>query len=155
MGAETIFALSSAAGKAGVSVVRVSGPQAFNSLEVLTGGKSARPREALYAKLSSGDGGLIDRALVLPFKAPASFTGEDVVEYHIHGSAAVLLALIKALSSQHGHRLAERGEFTRRAFENGKMDLTEAEAIADLIDAETDMQREQALSHGWIVVPFV
>lgn len=145
MTAQTIYALSSAPGKAGVAVVRVSGPDAFKSLETLARIQSIKPREALFTSLFAADGAIIDRTLVLPFKGPASFTGEDVVEYHIHGSAAVLSALLKALSSFEGHRTADRGEFTRRAFENGKMDLTEAEAIADLIDAETDMQREQAL----------
>ena len=145
MTAETIFALSSAPGKAGVAVVRVSGPAAFKSLETLARIKTIKPREALFTSLFAADGAIIDRTLVLPFKGPASFTGEDVVEYHIHGSAAVLSALMSALASFDGHRTADRGEFTRRAFENGKMDLTEAEAIADLIDAETDMQREQAL----------
>ncbi len=146
-GPETIYALSSAPGKAGVSVVRVSGPDALSSLRALTKlTKTPSPREALFRAIYHPvDGSMIDRALVLPFAAPNSFTGEDVVEYHIHGSGAVLSALLSVLSGFDNHRLAEHGEFTRRAFENGKMDLTEAEAIADLINAETQMQREQAL----------
>lgn len=144
---ETIYALSSAAGKAGVSVVRVSGPESHASLKALAKlEKDIVPRQALFVPLYAGDGSLIDRALVLPFKGPSSFTGEDVVEYHLHGSSAVLSALMNALSGFSGHRPAAHGEYTRRAFENGKMDLTEAEAIADLINAETEAQREQALS---------
>lgn len=146
-GGETIFALSSARGKAGVAIVRVSGPAALKSLATLTGLKSEPiPRAALFrALIDPRDNSTIDRALVLPFKAPASFTGEDVVEYHLHGSTAVVGGLLSALSSIPGHRMAEHGEFTRRAFENGKLDLTEAEAVADLINAETQMQRQQAL----------
>jgi len=147
MDAETIFALSSARGKAGVAIVRVSGPAALSSLQALAQlAVPPAPREALFrAILDPRDRSMIDRALVLPFKAPASFTGEDVVEYHLHGSTAVVDSLLSALSSFPAHRMAEPGEFTRRAFENGKLDLTEAEAVADLINAETQMQRQQAL----------
>lgn len=147
MDGETIFALSSARGKAGVAIVRVSGPAALSSCEKLASlANSPVPREALFRALTDPrDGSMIDRALVLPFKAPASFTGEDVVEYHLHGSPAVVDGLLSALSSFDGHRMAEPGEFTRRAFENGKLDLTEAEAVADLINAETQIQKQQAL----------
>ena len=146
MSAGTIYALSSAPGKAGVSVVRVSGPGAFQSLSALARpGIAASPRYAAYAVLRDQDGAPIDRALIVPFAAPASFTGEDIVEYHLHGSPAVVSALLGALSRFDRHREAEPGEFTRRAFENGKLDLTEAEAVADLIDAETEAQRRQAL----------
>ncbi len=147
MGVETIFALSSARGKAGVSIVRVSGPAALSSCEKLAGlGAAPAPREALFRALTDPrDGSMIDRALLLPFKKPSSFTGEDVVEYHLHGSPAVVDGLLSALSSFEGHRMAEPGEFTRRAFENGKLDLTEAEAVADLINAETQIQKQQAL----------
>ena len=145
--ADTIFALSSAAGKAGVSVVRVSGPSAKESLSALTGIKNAKPREALFRSLRDpSNQSVIDKALIIPFDAPASFTGEDIVEYHLHGSISVVDALLAVLNKQKGHRLAEPGEFTRRAFENGKLDLTEAEAVADLINAETEAQRLQALS---------
>ena len=88
---------------------------------------------------------IIDKALVLGFKAPASYTGEDIIEFHLHGGQAVIQALISFLAKQKQHRMAEPGEFTRRAFENGKMDLTEAEAVADLINAETQNQKAQAL----------
>lgn len=147
MDGETIFALSSARGKAGVAIVRVSGPAAILSFKKLANvsGEPA-PREALFRAIADPrDGSMIDRALILPFKAPASFTGEDVVEYHLHGSPAVIDGLLSALSSFEDHRMAEPGEFTRRAFENGKLDLTEAEAVADLINAETQIQKQQAL----------
>ncbi len=148
----TIYALSSAPGRGGVAVVRVSGPQAAQSLKNL-GGALPPPRLATLMKLTHSPNNvsretlpeMIDHALVLYFKAPASFTGEDVAEYHIHGGPAVIDALLNALAAQDGHRMAEPGEFTRRAFENGKMDLTEAESIADLIHAETQAQRMQAL----------
>lgn len=145
---ETIFALSSAAGKAGVAVVRVSGPDAWISYKLFTrDAADPAPRAALFRPLFDPiSGALIDKALVLPFKGPASFTGENVVEYHLHGSSAVIAAFLSALGDIPHHRLAEPGEFTRRAFENEKLDLTEAEAVADLINAETEAQRLQALS---------
>ena len=144
---ETIFALSSARGKAGVAIVRVSGPAAISSFKKLANLKcDPAPREALFRALADPrDNAMIDRALIIPFKAPASFTGEDVVEYHLHGSPAVIDGLLSALGTFAHHRMADPGEFTRRAFENGKLDLTEAEAVADLINAETQMQKQQAL----------
>jgi len=142
---ETIMALASAAGRAGVAVVRVSGPLADRCVTRLTGRPVPPPRYAAYRRLSDpADGRLLDTALVLRFPAPHSFTGEDVVEFHIHGGRAVLDTLLDALGRE-GLRLAEPGEFSRRAFQNGKMDLTQAEAIADLVDAETEAQRRQAL----------
>lgn len=145
---DTIFALSSAAGKAGVSVIRVSGPKAWNTLEVLSAGrKMPAPNVAKLVKLiDPKSGAIIDHTLVIGFDGPASFTGEDVVEYHAHGSIAVIDELLGALNALEDCRLANPGEFTRRAFENNKMDLTEAEAIADLIDAETAEQKNQALA---------
>lgn len=148
---DTIFALSSASGKAGVSVIRVSGPKAWESLAVLTKDQTQpQPRAAKVMALMNPrdrqtENAIIDLALVIGFKAPASFTGEDVIEYHCHGSLAIVEEMLAVLSQMGGHRLAQHGEFTRRAFENGKLDLTEAEAIADLIDAETKAQKEQAL----------
>ncbi|MEZ5902381.1 MAG: tRNA uridine-5-carboxymethylaminomethyl(34) synthesis GTPase MnmE [Alphaproteobacteria bacterium] len=148
---DTIFALSSASGKAGVSVIRVSGPKAWESLAVLTKDQTQpQPRAAKVMALMNPqdrqtENAIIDLALVIGFKAPASFTGEDVIEYHCHGSLAIVEEMLAVLSQRGGHRLAQHGEFTRRAFENGKLDLTEAEAIADLIDAETKAQKEQAL----------
>jgi tRNA modification GTPase len=142
---DTIYALSSAPGAAGVSVVRVSGPGARDSFGALTGNKTFTARTAYLTSLHQGDT-LIDRAMVIYFEGPKSFTGEDVVEYHLHGSRAVINALMSFLSVQKNHRIAAPGEFTRRAFENGKMDLTEAEAVADLIAAQTQAQKDQALA---------
>ncbi|MFA5592995.1 MAG: tRNA uridine-5-carboxymethylaminomethyl(34) synthesis GTPase MnmE [Micavibrio sp.] len=145
MTTETIFALSSAPGKAGVAVVRVSGPKAHESFKAVARRDDILPRKAVFTPLYDAEGAVIDEALVLAFQGPHSFTGEDVIEYQIHGSPAVLDALFARLGSCGGHRMAEPGEFTRRAFENGKLDLTEAEAVADLINAQTQMQRLQAL----------
>ncbi len=139
---DSIFALSSAQGRSGVAVVRVSGPQAGASVQALAGALPA-PRQAELRKLAFA-GSEIDRALLLWFPAPHSFTGEDVAEFHIHGGRAVREALFAALAAL-GLRPAEPGEFSRRAVENGKLDLTRAEAIADLVDAETPAQLRQAL----------
>jgi len=135
---DTIYALSSAPGRAGIAVVRVSGPEAARAIAVLTGAPVPAPRMATLAAI-----GGIDRGLVLFFQGPASFTGEDMAEFHVHGGRAVREALLAALAAF--GRPAEPGEFTRRAVGNGKLDLTRAEAIADLIDAETQAQRRQAL----------
>ena len=144
--ADTIFALASAHGQSGVAVIRVSGTRAFESAKVI-GIKKLQPQHSHLVRLyNPTTGEPIDHALTLPFRAPASFTGEDVVEYHLHGGRAVINALLEALAHCDGHRMAEPGEFTRRAFENNKLDLTEAEAVADLIHAETAAQKNQALS---------
>ena len=140
---DTIFSLSSAPGRAGVSVFRVSGEAAGNVLDNLLNSSRPVPRKASLKKLYGGDG-LIDEALVLWMPGPKSFTGEDCVEFHVHGSPAVIEALAMALL-QKKCRQALPGEFTRRAFENNKMDLTEAEGLADLINAETQGQRKQAM----------
>jgi tRNA modification GTPase len=139
---DTIFALASGAGRAGVAVVRVSGPMSGVALATLAG-PLPPPRTAALRRLGQ-DGTDIDQALVLWFPGPASFTGEDLVELHVHGGAAVREALFAALVAL-GMRLAEPGEFSRRAVENGKLDLTRAEAIADLVEAQTEAQRRQAL----------
>lgn len=145
---DTIYALSSGRPPAGVAVVRLSGPRALAALETLAGRRPA-PRTATLAALRDpADAGLIDRALVLSFPAPASFTGEDVAELHVHGGAAVVEALLGALGRIDGLRLAEPGEFSRRAFDNGKLDLTQAEGLADLISAQTDAQRRLALAQA-------
>jgi len=141
---DTIFSLSSAPGRAGVSVFRVSGAKAQNILPVLTHRPCPAPRLASLRRLYDLRGGLIDEALVFWMPGPASFTGEDSAELQVHGSPAVIEAMAQALLET-GIRQAEPGEFTRRAFENGKMDLTEAEGLADLIEAETEGQRRQAL----------
>ncbi|PZN98711.1 MAG: tRNA uridine-5-carboxymethylaminomethyl(34) synthesis GTPase MnmE [Hyphomicrobiales bacterium] len=140
----TIVALSSGTGRAGVAVVRVSGPRVRFVLETIAGFLPP-PRQAVLRRLRDGTGEIIDSALVLYFPAPASFTGEDVAEFHIHGSRAVLARLLAVLCALPGLRLAEAGEFTRRAFEAGKLDLAAVEGLADLIDSETEWQRRQAL----------
>lgn len=142
----TIYALASASGRAGVAVVRVSGACAGAALVALTGGDLPTPRFAALKRLSDPRSGeTLDDALVLWFPAPASFTGEDVAELHLHGGLAVVDGVLAALSHMAGLRLAEPGEFTRRAFEGGKLDLTQVEGLADLIEAETEAQRKQAL----------
>jgi len=138
----TIFALASAPGRAGVAVVRLSGPDAGRVAAALAG-PLPPPRQAVLRRLAH-NGAEIDHALLLWFAAPHSFTGEDVAEFHIHGGRAVREALFSALLAL-GARPAEPGEFSRRAVENGKLDLTQAEAIADLVDAETPAQLRQAL----------
>jgi tRNA modification GTPase len=138
----SIFALASHAGRAGVAVVRVSGPLAGESIRALAGALPP-PRQAVLRRLAY-QGAEIDQALLLWFPAPHSFTGEDVAEFHIHGGRAIREALFAAFAAL-GLRPAEPGEFSRRAVENGKLDLTRAEAVADLVDAETPAQLRQAL----------
>ena len=154
MSPQTIYALASAGGRAGIAVIRVSGPEAAAALTALAGESSAEaqdhPRRATRALLGdphndSGTSEPIDDGLVIWFPAPNSFTGEDVSEFHLHGGPAVITGVLEALAAMAGLRMATPGEFTRRAFENGKMDLTAAEGLADLIDAETVAQRRQAL----------
>jgi len=141
---DTIFALSSAPGRAGVALIRVSGPAAGNCLHRLAGGPIP-PRTAVVRRLCDSAGQEIDQALILWFVGPASFSGEDMVEFHVHGGRAIVARLMGALAEVPGCRPAEPGEFTRRAVENGKFDLTQAEALIDLVDAETESQRLQAL----------
>jgi tRNA modification GTPase len=141
---QTIYALSSGRPPTAIAIVRVSGPQAGTALQRLAK-KLPAPRMATHVLLADERLGPIDDAVVLWFPAPASATGEDTTEFHIHGGRAVLAALFEALASIEGLRPAEPGEFTRRAFENGKLDLTEAEGLDDLIHADTDRQRKQAL----------
>jgi tRNA modification GTPase len=144
--AQTIYALASGAGRAGVAVIRLSGPAAMAALEALCGDAPARPRLLRRVRLAEpGSGAVLDDGMAVFFPGPNSFTGEDVVELHVHGGAAVLAAIFEALGRQPGLRLAEPGEFTRRAVLAGKMDLTAAEGLLDLIEAETDAQRRQAL----------
>ncbi|WP_017932353.1 tRNA uridine-5-carboxymethylaminomethyl(34) synthesis GTPase MnmE [Robiginitomaculum antarcticum] len=142
---DTIFAPASGQGRAGISVVRISGPDTNTILRQILRGSLPNVRKASLRKIRHPESGhVLDEALVLRFSAPASFTGEDMAELHLHGSPAVLEAVATAMLSL-GLRLARAGEFTRRGFENGKMDLTEAEGLADLIDAQTERQRVQAL----------
>lgn len=143
----TIFALSSGKGRAGVSVIRVSGPETKNVILTLTKNENCPPaRQAVlrwfYHPTSDEK---LDQGILIYFSAPGSFTGEDVAEFHIHGGYAVVAGFLDALSTIKNLRSAEAGEFTRRAFDNGKMDLTSAEGLADLINAETESQKRQAL----------
>ncbi len=139
----TIFALASAQGRAGVSIIRLSGDKALWAAAQLTP-RPLKPRLASYTALA-WQGQVVDRAIVLYFPAPHSFTGEDCIEFHVHGSRAVLDRLY-GIFTELGLRLAAPGEFSRRAVEHGKIDLTQAEGIADLVDAETEAQRRQALT---------
>lgn len=149
---DTIFALATPPGKSGVAIIRVSGSHVLDSLKNLIRSDVTFPPNSRMANLTklyadvSRETSLIDEAVVIYFKGPNSFTGEDVIEYQTHGGPAIIQQMMEYLAAQPSHRLAERGEFTRRAFENGRMDLTEAEAIADLIDAETLAQKDQALA---------
>ncbi len=140
---DTIFALATAPGRAALAVVRVSGPEAERVLRVIARG-APTPRRATLRGLQGVEGKPIDKGLVLWFPGPSSYTGEDCAEFHLHGGIAVVDSLINALLDL-GLRLAEPGEFTRRAFEHGKLDLVQAEAVADLIDAETAAQAMQAV----------
>ena len=142
---DTIFAPATASGKSGVAIVRVSGGRAFESVEKLAKMKEISARKAVLTPVYTSDGEQIDEVIVICFPCPHSFTGENVVEFQTHGGRAVTALLLRELSKMDGYRMAERGEFTRRAVENGKMDLTAAEGLADLIDAETEAQRKQAL----------
>lgn len=140
---DTIFALASGALPAGVAVLRISGPAAFTMVRSLAGDLPA-PRVAALRTIRTPDGMFLDRGLVLVFHGPNSFTGEDCAELHLHGGRAVVTAVLTSLAGFNGARLAEAGEFSRRAFENGKMDLVEVEGLADLLAADTEMQRRLA-----------
>ena len=145
---QTIYALSTVYGKSGVAVIRVSGNEALKAVELMTDidVKSIKPRYAYFAKLHNLDKTeSLDQSLVLYFKAPHSFTGEDIVEFQTHGSKAVIASVMNNLSQIEGFRMAEPGEYSKRAFYNGKMDLTEAEGLADLIDSETSEQQKYAM----------
>lgn len=142
----TIYALASGVGRAGVAVIRISGPGADDALSLLTAKPLPAPRRARRVTLRKpGTGEALDEGLALRFPAPRSYTGEDVVELHVHGGSGVIAAVLDALGGIRGLRLAEPGEFTRRAVLAGKMDLTAAEGLLDLIEADTEAQRRQAL----------
>lgn len=141
----TIFAVSSGAPPAAIGVIRVSGPRAGDALFALAG-REVAPRRASLARLRDASGAVLDEALVLWFPGPATATGEDLAELHCHGGRAVLAAVSSALGAMDGLRPAEEGEFTRRAFANGRIDLAEAEGLADLLEAETELQRAAALA---------
>lgn len=142
---DTIFALATAPGKSGVAVIRVSGPRAFDACREF-GFDAPELRKTVLRRLVHETRGFLDEALVLTFGEGASFTGEPVVEFHVHGSIAIINAVLDCLRLLPGYRPAQAGEFTRRALNNGQLDLTQVEALADLIEAETEMQRKQALN---------
>jgi tRNA modification GTPase len=144
---QTIYALSTVYGKSGVAVIRISGDRAFDVIAKMTDIdiSAVQPRYAYFTNIKNPSGQLLDKSLVICFKAPYSFTGEDIVELQIHGAKAVISSVLDGLSSLDNFRLAEPGEFSKRAFYHNKMDLTEAEGLADLIDAETSEQQKQAL----------
>ncbi|TCO73432.1 tRNA uridine-5-carboxymethylaminomethyl(34) synthesis GTPase MnmE [Rhodovulum euryhalinum] len=141
---DTIFALATARGKAGVAVIRVSGPRALSAGQTLAGDLPPA-RKAGLRRLTDPRGEVLDQVLVLQFEEGASFTGEKVVEFHCHGSPATVTAVLRTLGDMDGLRMAEPGEFTRRALENGVLDLAQVEGLSDLLEAETEAQRRQAL----------
>ncbi len=141
---DTIFAQATAPGRAAIAVIRVSGPLAASALDAFRA-EAPPPRRAAVRRLRGADGEILDEALVIRFEENASFTGEDLVELHCHGGRAVTRAILGKLAQLPGFRLAEPGEFTRRALEAGRLDLSQVEGLADLIDAQTESQRRQAL----------
>ena len=144
---ETIFALSTPPGKAAVSVIRMSGSLSYSCIKNISTNMPLKPNIATLNEIKTPQNLTIDQTITTFFKAPKSFTGEDMVEISMHGSNAVIKKTISVLLENKGVRLATPGEFTRRAFENNKLDLTQVEAIADIVNAETEMQRKQAISH--------
>ncbi|KAJ9600797.1 hypothetical protein L9F63_001009 [Diploptera punctata] len=143
--ASTIYALSSGHGKCGVAVIRISGPKASEAIVRITRNSLPQPRHAMLRRLKDTvTNETLDKGLILWFPGPKSFTGEDSCEFQVHGGPAVVSAVLTALSKLPGFRPAEPGEFTKRAFHAGKLDLTEVEGLADLIHAETEAQRKQA-----------
>lgn len=141
---DTIFALASARGKSGVAVLRLSGPRAHGVARAMAG-NLPQPRQTALRTLRNAAGEPLDTGLIVTFNAGASFTGEDVAELMVHGSLATISAVESCLAHDHGLRLADPGEFTRRALENGVLDLTQVEGLSDLLEAETESQRRQAL----------
>ena len=142
----TIFALSSGPGKSGIAVIRVSGPETRKVIELLTNGSLPNPKLATLKKINKiNTNDLIDEGIILWFPAPQSYTGEDMAEFHVHGSRAVIEAIHASISKINNCRLAEPGEFTKIAFQNGKINLLKAESISDLISSETEIQRQQAI----------
>lgn len=142
---ETIFALSSGHGKSGVAVIRVSGDDLYKLFLKITNRKSADARHAYFANMRDNDGGIIDQIVATYFAAPASFTGTDMIEIYSHGAPAVIDKIFEYLTAT-GARMATPGEFSRRAFYNGKMDLADVDGLAALLDAQTDAQRKSALT---------
>ena len=142
--ADTIFALSSGSPPAAIAIIRISGSRAFDAVRLLARRVPESRRASLATLRAPSDGAFLDQALILTFVGPDTATGEDLAELHLHGGRAVVNAVQEALSAMEGLRRAEPGEFTRRAFANGRMDLNEAEGLADLLTAETEWQRRAA-----------
>ena len=141
-----IYALSSGRGPSGIAIIRLSGKDTIKIVKLICNKKDIKPKKINFCKfLNPLDNSLIDEGLLLLFPAPNSFTGDDLAEFHIHGSNAVIACLLRVLSEQENSRLAEPGEFTKVAFQNNKIDLVEAESIGDLIHSETELQRKQAI----------
>ena len=142
----TIYALSTGPGLSGVAIIRISGPKASKIIESLTSKEIPKPRVATLRKINNiNTSELIDEGIILWFPGPQSYTGEDMAEIHVHGGRAIILAIQNELAKIKNCRLAEPGEFTKLAFQNGKINLLKAESIADLISAETEIQRLQAV----------
>jgi len=142
----TIYALSSGLGTSGISVIRVSGPETKEVIAKLTNGVFPKTREATLKKINKiNTNDLIDEGIIIWFPGPQSYTGEDMAEFHVHGSRSVVEAIHQSISKIENCRLAEPGEFTKIAFQNGKINLLKAESIADLISSETEIQRQQAI----------
>jgi len=145
--ADTIFAISTPPGKSAISLIRITGIKAFSIIKTLSSNMPKKSREATLNNIKTNTGEIIDQTITTIYGAPKSFTGEDMVELAMHGGAAVTQRLFKEFKKIKNLRLADPGEFTRRAFENNKLDLTQVEAIADIVNAETEMQRKNAISH--------
>jgi tRNA modification GTPase len=144
---ETIYALSTPPGKSAIAQIRISGSLAFNTIKSISKNMPLESNIATFNELFTESGEILDQTITTYFKAPKSFTGEDMVEITTHGSNAVIKEIYRILSKKQNTRIAEPGEFTRRAFENNKLDLTQVEAIADIVNAQTEMQRKQAISN--------
>ena len=144
---ENIFALSTAPGKSALALIRVSGPDCYSCVQKISSNMPKKPNLSTLNNVIDSGGHLIDQTITTYFKAPKSFTGEDMVELSLHGGNAVIKKIIEVLLKDKKTRIATPGEFTRRAFENNKLDLTQVEAIADIVNAETEMQRKQAINH--------
>ncbi len=142
----TIYALSTGPAISGIAVIRISGPETKIVLKSLVSGEFPKPRLATLKKINKiNTNELIDEGIVIWFPGPESYTGEDMAEFHVHGGRAVIEAIYLSISKIENCRLAEPGEFTKIAFQNGKINLLKAESIADLISSETEIQRKQAL----------
>ena len=143
----TIFALSTTYGKSAIAIIRLSGEKSYSCIKKISKNMPKKPNTAVFNEIKDLDGEIIDQTITTFFKAPKSFTGEDVVELAVHGGPAVIKKVLNLLEKTKGMKSASPGEFTKRAFENNKLDLTQVEAIADVVNAETEMQRKQAISH--------